>query len=348
MKYRLYKLQFLSPVHFGSDILGTSLEEADYICHSDTFFSALCLECIRLNGLDFFEKNFISLFTENKLLISSLLPYKDESLYVPKPIIVKNCVEDNITKNTSESNQYDRKAIRKISYLKISDIESYLKSLNNSKDNSFLNIISNNKSYNDFAKYYLIQKVSLRRNNDLYAVGGYHFNKNSGLYFILAYNDISDLKLFENILESLKYSFIGGKRTSGYGHFQYNIIGEDNSCIFKESVEKIKLYLPNENNQNGEDKYNMILSLYSPTIQELDHIDFKQSFYSFIKRNGFIYSTSYSDKLLKRKSLNMFREGSCFKSNTCIIGDIKDLSADYNKKHSVYRYGKVLYLIINL
>ena len=52
MEYKLYKLTFNTPVHFGSDIVGSSLEESDFICHSDTFFSALCLEYIKLNGAE--------------------------------------------------------------------------------------------------------------------------------------------------------------------------------------------------------------------------------------------------------------------------------------------------------
>ena len=42
MEYKLYKLKFDTPVHFGSDKLAVSLEESDFICHSDTLFSALC------------------------------------------------------------------------------------------------------------------------------------------------------------------------------------------------------------------------------------------------------------------------------------------------------------------
>ena len=350
MNYKIYKLKFKSPVHFGSDILGTSLEEADLICHSDTLFSALCLECISLNGKDFFEKKFFNLFYENKLLISSLFPYKKDSLYIPKPFIVKNRNNADSTEKDNKDNKYDRKAMKKISYLKIDDIKDYLESVNSNND-SFLDKINKENGYNDFAKYNLIQKVSLRSdnnksdnsnesdNNDLYSIGAYHFNKNCGLYFIFAYNDDENLRLFESILKSLQYSGIGGKRTSGYGLFRYKAVS-DNEVIKMFGFER-----------NDKTNYKMLISLYSPAQEELNNIELNKSYYSLIKRNGFVYSHTYNDNPLKRKSICMFKEGSCFcfKDKSSIVGNIVNVSFedDNNKRHAVYRYGKALYIDIN-
>ncbi|MEI0558345.1 type III-A CRISPR-associated RAMP protein Csm4 [Brachyspira intermedia] len=357
MNYKIYKLKFKSPVHFGSDILGTSLEEADLICHSDTLFSALCLEYIKLNGYESLENKFIDLFRNGELLISSLFPYKknvkdnEYELYVPKPFIVKNKNNVGNKSNTSEEdNKYDRKTMKKISYISISHIEKYLEGISNN-DNSFLDFLKREKKYednnfaeyNDFAEYSLMQKVSLRtikdndnsNNNDLYDVGAYRFYEDCGLYFILVYNNDENLRLFENVLQSLQYSGIGGKRTSGYGIFNYEQLDND---IFNNRL--------NNNNYN----YKMIISLYSPFKEELDNIDLYESYYSLIKRNGFVYSPAYNDNPLKRKSLCMFKEGSCFsyqKNNNIedIYGNIIDVSN--NGRHKVYRYGKVLYIGLN-
>ncbi|WP_028330920.1 type III-A CRISPR-associated RAMP protein Csm4 [Brachyspira alvinipulli] len=345
MKYRLYKLQFLSPIHFGSDTVGTSLEEADLICHSDTFFSALCSEYIKLNGyktLDDIE--FKKLFDNNDLLISSLFPYKNNSFYIPRPMIIseKN-TSDNNTDNSEKDKKHDRKAMKKISYIQISHIQNYLKGVKNN-DNSFLDFLENIKEledYNNFAKYSLIQKVGLRNNdekNALYDVGAYYFNVGCGLYFILGYKSDSNLKLFESVLESLKYSGIGGKRTSGYGLFEYKVEEDINMFEFE-----------NKNESN----YKMLLSLYSPfddskedKLCELSNIDFNKSYYSLIKRNGFIYSPIHGKNLIKRKSLSMFKEGSCF----YVKDDIKGYVLNVNNKDrqgNVYRYGKALCIYIN-
>lgn len=321
MEYKLYKLTFNTPVHFGSDIVGSSLEESDFICHSDTFFSALCLEYIKLNGAETID-DFIDFFNNGKLLISSLLPYKNNDLYIPKPSIV---IERSDTKNENkeENSSSDRKKMKKLNYIKVSDIDIYLNYIKGIGDFNF------DYEYNNFAKYSLNQKVGLRdEENRLYSLGTYSFYKNNGLYFALSFSDNETLKEFEKVLKSLSYSGIGGKRTHGLGNFEYN---ESDFSAFENKLFK-------------DSKYKMLLSLFSPTENEMENIDFNNSFYSLIKRNGFIYSNNYSGNLLKRKSLSMFKEGSCFTNN--INGNIKDVSQNGN--HKVYRYGKAFYIGIDI
>ena len=49
-----------------------------------------------------------------------------------------------------------------------------------------------------------------------YHVGGFHYREGAGLYFIAKGGyDIAPL------LESLRYSGLGGKRSAGYGRFEY-------------------------------------------------------------------------------------------------------------------------------
>lgn len=321
MEYKLYKLTFNTPVHFGSDIVGSSLEESDFICHSDTFFSALCLEYIKLNGAETID-DFIDFFNNGKLLISSLLPYKNNDLYIPKPSIV---IERSDTKNENkeENSSSDRKKMKKLNYIKVSDIDIYLNYIKGIGDFNF------DYEYNNFAKYSLNQKVGLRdEENRLYSLGTYSFYKNNGLYFALSFSDNETLKEFEKVLKSLSYSGIGGKRTHGLGNFEYN---ESDFSVFENKLFK-------------DSKYKMLLSLFSPTENEMESIDFNNSFYSLIKRNGFIYSNNYSGNLSKRKSLSMFKEGSCFTDN--INGNIKDVSQNGN--HKVYRYGKAFYIGIDI
>lgn len=321
MEYKLYKLTFNTPVHFGSDIVGSSLEESDFICHSDTFFSALCLEYIKLNGAETIDY-FIDFFNNGKLLISSLLPYKNNDLYIPKPSIV---IERSDTKNENkeENSSSDRKKMKKLNYIKVSDIDIYLNYIKGIGDFNF------DYEYNNFAKYSLNQKVGLRdEENRLYSLGTYSFYKNNGLYFALSFSDNETLKEFEKILKSLSYSGIGGKRTHGLGNFEYN---EADFSAFENKLFK-------------DSKYKMLISLFSPTENEMESIDFSNSFYSLIKRNGFIYSNNYSGNLSKRKSLSMFKEGSCFTDN--INGNIKDVSQNGN--HKVYRYGKAFYIGIDI
>ena len=137
-------------------------------------------------------------------------------------------------------------------------------------------------------------------------------------------------KQFENIITSLQYSGIGGKRSSGYGKFEYDSfeLGNNSNLSEKTLLELL--------NKIG--KYNMSLSLISPNETDLEK-NFSNSYYNLIKRNGYIYSVDYDDKLLKRKNLVMFKEGSCF--DVELEGTIHEVS-DEDKKHPVYRYGKAL------
>ena len=323
MEYKLYKLTFKTPVHFGSDIVGSSLEESDFICHSDTFFSALCLEYIKLNGAETID-HFIDFFDKGNLLISSLLPYKNDDLYIPKPsIVIERSDSKNNNEDKEDNSSSDRKKMKKLNYIKISDIDIYLKHIKGIGDFNF------DYEYNNFAKYSLNQKVGLRdEENRLYSLGTYSFYKNNGLYFLLSFSDNEKLKEFEKVLKSLSYSGIGGKRTNGLGNFEYSASD----------------YIEFRNKLFNDSKYKTLLSLYSPEENEINDIDFNNSFYSLIKRNGFIYSNNYSANLSKRKSLSMFKEGSCFANN--INGNIKDVSQNGN--HKVYRYGKAFYIGIDI
>lgn len=326
MKYKLYKLTFNNSVHFGGETPGTSLEEADYICHSDTFFSALCLEYIKLYGKKELYDNFVKLFANGELLISSLFPYKDNDIYIPKPIYVyKRNKVSQVDKNK------DRKKMKKLSFIKLDDIDNYINIMKNNDTFDYDN------SYNKFAHYSLIQKVGLRdenSNNSLYSVGSYFFEENCGLYFILVYNNDEHLNMFNIIMRSLSYSGLGGKRNSGYGGFKDNF-------DFSKDYSNIKnIILKKDSN------YKMLLSLYSPCYEEIKKLNLKDSYYLLLKRNGFVYSTSYNTSLLKRKSVCMFKEGSCFQND--LDGEIKDLSVPNVGNHSVYRYGKALYIGINV
>ena len=48
MQYKIFKLKFETPVHFGDEKIGTRLEKTNIICHSDTLFSAMCQEILKL------------------------------------------------------------------------------------------------------------------------------------------------------------------------------------------------------------------------------------------------------------------------------------------------------------
>lgn len=323
MLYKLYQLKFLTPVHFGSEKRGTSLENANIMCHSDTLFSAICNEYVKLYDeleLDDYKE----LFEDGKILISSMFPYKGSDLFVPKPSIMVE--RKNVNEEESARAYKNKKKMKKLEFISVCDFQNYINCIKTGEQFTY-----DEEDY-EIAKYSDNAKVSLRTNEDenkLYHVGTYTFKEDAGLYFIAAFEEESYAEQFENILTSLQYSGIGGKRTSGYGKFEYDDI-ELNGNLLPSEQALLDLL-------KAEGRYRMALSVVSPDENEIE-TDFSNSFYNLIKRDGFIYSVDYAETLVKRKNLVMFKEGSCF--DIPIKGTIQDVSD--NGKHSIYRYGKAI------
>ena len=64
------------------------------------------------------------------------------------------------------------------------------------------------------------------KRQDPYLVRGLQFNKDCGLYCILAFDDDRVRSLVEGLLQSLSFSGVGGKRSVGFGKFQLECCGE--------------------------------------------------------------------------------------------------------------------------
>ena len=84
----------------------------------------------------------------------------------------------------------------------------------------------------------------------------------------------------------------------------------------------------------------LILSSYSPKIEEIEKIKEIGNYYQLIKRSGFVNNSSYSEQAEKRKQVYMLSSGSVlsFKPE----GKILDLNL--HGKHSIYRMGKPIVL----
>lgn len=332
MQYKIFKLKFETPVHFGSEKVGTSLEKTNIICHSDTFFSAMCQEILKLYN-ETVLSDFVDMVEDGELLFSSLLPYNENSLFLPKPCLL---LERAYNKEDTDSSSIKKKKMKKLEYISINDFQKYI---------NYLKTGDNFDYDEDFYKIYetdTTAKVSLNTDSDknnIYYVGSTYFKERCGLYVLVAYNDDEQIELFEKILTSLGYSGIGGKRTSGYGKF----IIEDEMYPDVNGLEEEKL-IYSLLEENGD--YQETLSIVSPSDEELDNNDFDKAFYKLISRNGYVYSTTYTNDntLVKRKSLSMFKEGSCFPFE--INGEIKDVSD--NGKHPVYKNGKCLKIGVKL
>ena len=311
MRYDLLKLDFSTPVHFGSGRLDT----AEMTFCADRLFSALCIEALKKGGEEYLREIYKAANSGN-LLLSDGLPYIEDTYYIPKPVI-------HIEHSRDESSSVLKKAFKKLAYVPVEKIDEFL--------NGDMDPETENEKFSHIGKFGKRHLVSVRNGEDdslPYRVGDFTFNKKSGLYVILGcaddelYYDISEL------IEAVGYSGIGGKISSGMGKF--SVKPRKVPEVFLRAFE-------------GEyDKY-ISLSVCMAKNDELESV-LKNAGYVMLKRSGFINSYTYADNFRKKSNFYCFAAGACFEKR--FEGDIFDVSQ--GGAHPVWRYAKPLLMGVNI
>lgn len=317
MKTYIYKLKFTTPVHFGNN----SLTNSTPTCLADTLFSAICIKWIEIFGN---ADELIENVKNDKCLFSDTFPYINNQLYLPKPITL---IESKFKGNDT----IDKKKMKRVKYIPIEKIKEYIDFLNDGKNIDFSFDI-------EYCQEELIKKASILRisqiledgdskNTEIYNISVYRFLDNCGLYFILRCEESLKQKI-DIAIDSLSLSGLGGKRSLGYGKFNFKSL----------ETNKFNTQL------NDTSKYYMSLTTFLPKLEEIKSFDKDKSAYNLIQRGGFIESSEYansSDRASKKKKpVVMFTSGSCF--DIKFKGQILNVSNDENK-HPVYKYGKPLF-----
>ena len=334
MSYLLYKLRFPNGIHIGT-ASGNTLEETMMSVYSDTFYSAIFNEYMKIYNDDELYK----ISEAGNFLVSDLLPFKEKEdmstdFYLPKPFI---SVQRRETEKDEEE-VVDRKKVKATNFIPADKLGEYFTFLKTGKNFPEIDV--------DFGKkdLYTKNKVSLQNEDTkLYNIEVFKFNEKSGLYFIVKLpEDNRWQEIFQSILDSLALTGIGGKRNSGFGQFRREepmfFDGETFDAIESESDAYINRGL------YSDEKNFLSLSSYSPKIEEIDKIKESENYYQLIKRSGFVNSSLYSEQAEKRKQVYMLSSGSVlsFKPE----GKILDLKL--HGKHSVYRMGKPIVLGVKI
>ncbi|MBQ9763067.1 MAG: type III-A CRISPR-associated RAMP protein Csm4 [Phascolarctobacterium sp.] len=336
MKYYLFTLKFLTPVHFGDTGNGGNLERVSMTCSADTFFSALCSEAalVSKNCVE----TLVEKFAGRKICISSLFPFyqaEDEELelYLPKPLYRMNVeVADVKSFNDMKLAATKMKKLKNTTYVRASELVG------------LLDAVKNNEEYNYelpvFATKMNSERVNKRMDEPLpYFVGSYVFSRNAGLYFVLGLENEEDLDEVQELITQLGLSGIGGKRSSGYGKFE---LGEDyieldaEFGIYDDDIALANM-LENENAQ-----LQMCIAPVKPNVEDVDVI--KEGFYKLLRRSGFIASNNMEDNM-KRESVYMLAEGSCF--NKRVAGNLVEFTVQ-GINHKIYRNGLGMYVGVEL
>ena len=216
MKSYIFKMSFISPVHFG---IG-SLSSSDFTCGVDTLFSAIFQEWLKIFGS---AEDLLDAVNTNKFRITNLMPFHLDDMYIPKPILF---LETDVVFNI------DKKTMKKLKFIPIRKLEEFIYFLKNGGDLHIDSEIS-------FAKSEISQKVVIDKNGEStpFSVATFRFKKNAGLYFVAELSDAIYVKL-RSVMDSLSSCGIGGERSTGYGKFEYDV-SETNDFATK----KAELYI---------------------------------------------------------------------------------------------------------
>lgn len=318
--FKTYKLKFNSPFHISSG--GFALESSDAYIRSDTIFSAICSTSRLL-----YEDDIINKFLdEQSFFISSGFPYYKDEYYFPKPL-------NYHFKATDDYNIL--KKLKRIKYIPPVIFEDIINGKNNEiaiDDKRIIQgVYMNAQPEKDFTFYKEteIPRVVIDRitnSTNIFNFSQVSYNSDAGIYFIVDFENPDLEKYFEASLGILGDEGIGADGTVGKGLFEFE-------------KDELKLEIPDKS------EYYLMLSLYSPKKTEVEKINFKESFYDFNVRRGWISYKGLGS--LRRKSIRMVNESSVLKVNnyTKLIGENKivfEKNTVPEAEFDVIRYGKCL------
>ena len=302
--YYLYKFHFYGALHIGPDDGRNVLQSSGILLHSDTLFSALCIEALR----DETARN--SLLEEaaaGRFLLSDAFPYRADELFLPKPLIR---TEQGLRQMQDPG---QRKLFKKLTYLPASLWDAYLDLWREGRPFDAAACLQQLENLS-FLDERACAAVRGKEETDPYLVRGLQFNKDCGLYCILAFDDDRVRSLVEGLLQSLSFSGVGGKRSVGFGKFQLECCGElaQSAC---EAARVLGTYLSGEPAAHW-----MTLNTSLPAEDELeeamDHAE-----YSLCRRGGFVHGMGY-----KKRTVYAFASGSCFSNR--FTGQVRNVAPE--------------------
>lgn len=311
MRY-LVKLRFKRGVHIGSDMATPGSESIATMIHSDTIFSAIVNQWVRLTGKGDYGGNIPSIeeliegFKNSTppFLLSSAFLFKEEDYYLPTPI---------------GTSPVFFKTLKDVSFLELDDfVELADGNCNKLQNRTFSN------PEEQIVSFFTNPRVTLDRitnTSNIFSSSGISF-KRGGLYFIVDFSSEAFAFPFFAALELLSYAGFGGDRSVGYGSFTFE----------KELIDAHPRWGLIFQKREGTVSY-CSLSLCFPHEGEE-----RNAFtYRLIPRKGWIYSSSTSVQL-KRRECKMLSEGSLFSEP--IKGQLVDVTpGEFKGFHPVYRYG---------
>jgi CRISPR-associated protein Csm4 len=348
--WKLFKLNFeRNSVHFGE--LGIGIEQTSERVHSDTLFSAWVSAYARLFGKVAVEGLLREIQEDPLFRLSSTFVYRQVEgktiYYLPRPL--QRPI--NYPKDDFEFT----KAYKKLNYLPLEIwqrwyqgeefTESDHKELEGFTESDRKELIAKTQGkangdlqkagtfdYGEAYKEAKIPKIAVDRTTratNLYSTGFVKFQENSGLYFLAEFSHQNIASTFLTVLNFLGEEGLGGERSSGAG--QFKVEEKDLTPTWQQVIDF-----------SGKNFYSLI-SLFWENLLPSDCLE--NASYELQKRGGWV-SSSPSGSQRRRKSVQMFVEGSVFPIKP--QGKLANVTPEGFTNHQIYRSGISLSLPIKV
>lgn len=323
MDYYVYPLRFVTPVHFGDTAQGGTLEDTSLTFSSDSFFGACCSELAYNTEVLY---SFIDDVTNGRIIMSSLFPYYIDGdnwqYYVPTPLIRVETADiaiRNFTETKIEATK--QKHLKKREYMRASHVQHFSDIVRQQIDIVMPTFVEQN----------VTTQVNMRGPQSRpYYVGNYRFMPNAGLYVIMGFSNDSQKDFFDELIELLGYTGIGGKRSSGYGKFE---LADDPTLLAEGFYEDdVALY---DMISTPKESIRMCMSTCVPQNAE-DIGLLKEGQFKLKKRSGFVVANGASTQM-KRNSYYALAEGSVCPGD--IEGAVIAIESE-SLPYTVYRNGR--------
>jgi len=281
--------------HFGAG----KLDSSKMTFAAERLFSALVLEAKKMGKME----EFVSIAGQDEFVLTDAFPYKSEP-FLPKPIGFPKFDQPDLTTDVKEVRRQAKMA-KKLQFIPLERFESYVNGkLFKDAEHAVTNIVTKNQPHVD---------------GNLFQVSTVRFRDDSSLYVIA-----NESELLNELMASLQYTGIGGKRSSGYGRFDLTIT--DLPATFKNRLTK--------------DHQGTVMSLTTslPIEKELEHA-METGSYLLSKSSGFAFSTETKENY-RKQDLYKFASGSTFSETfTGQIVDVRPLDFP----HEALNYAKPLF-----
>lgn len=294
MTYKMYIMNFHT-AHFGA---GT-LDSSKMTFAADRLFSALAIEAKKMGKME----EFVSSAGQDDFVLTDSFPYQSGP-FLPKPIGFPKFEQPDLTTDVKEVRRQAKMA-KKLQFIPLDKFDSYVNgTLFEDAEHAVTDIVTKNQPHVD---------------GNLFQVSSVRFRDESCLYVIA-----KESELLNELMTSLQYTGIGGKRSSGYGQFDLTILDLPDS--FKNRLTKAR---------QGPV---MTLTTSLPVEKELEYA-METASYLLSKSSGFAFSTETNENY-RKQDLYKFASGSTFSETfTGQIVDVRPLDFP----HEVLNYAKPLF-----